>query len=143
MATAYTGSITYIRNGKRERIVLTSVPSLPALQTFAAAMYPLTTAGICAISFTASTDPEFFEKTGELSDVAWYLRVKLRQVNPPEGFDRALKLLDLPAPDHSNFTNVPGVGYRLNDAKGQDIATAYSTLTGEIWQFEEGWICGG
>lgn len=123
--------------------MLTSVPSLPALQAFAQAMYALTTAGICAISFTASTDPELYEKTGELADVTWYLRVKLRQMNPPSGFSPALKLLDIPAPDHSNFTNLPGVGYRLNDPVGVGIATAYSTLTGEDWQFEEGWICGG
>jgi hypothetical protein len=140
---AYTGSITYLRDGKRERIVLTQVPTLPALQTFAQAMYALTTAGICAISFTVSTDPELYEKTGDVSDVSWYLRAKLRQVNPPAGHDPALKLLDIPAPDHSNFTNIPGVGYRLNDTPGEQIATAYSTLTGEQWQFEEGWICGG
>jgi hypothetical protein len=143
MATAYTGSITYSKNGKRERIVLTNVPTFWALQVFAAALYPLTTAGICGISWTATTDPEFYEKTGEVSDVAWYVRIKMRQVNPPPGYYRALKLLDLPAPDHSNFTNIPGVGYRLNDAQGEVVATAYSVLTGEQWEFEEGWICGG
>jgi hypothetical protein len=144
MATTYTGSITYLRNGKRERIVLTTVPTFQALQTFAAALYPLTTAGICAISWTSSTDPELYEKTGDISEVSWYLRVKLRQVNPPPGHDRAMKLLDIPAPAYDgNFENLPGVGYRLNQAKGESIATAYSALTGEQWQFEEGWICGG
>lgn len=123
--------------------MLTLVPSLPALQTFAQAVYALTTAGICAISFTATTDPELYEKTGEISDVSWYLRVKLRQMNPPPGADRALKLLDIPAPDHTHFTNVPGVGYRLNDPEGEAVAAAYSTLTAETWEFEEGWICGG
>ena len=123
--------------------MLTNVPTFQALQTFAAALYPFTTAGICGISWTVSTDPELFEKTGELSDVSWYLRVKLRQINPPPGHDRALKLLDIPAPDHDNFDNVPGVGYRLHDAQGETIATAYSALTGEQWEFEEGWICGG
>lgn len=143
MAIAYTGSITYLRNGVRERIVLTKVPSLPALQVFAQNLYTLTTAGICGISFTATTDPELYEKTGEISDVSWYLRVKMRQMNPPPGSDRALKLLDLPAPDHTNFTNIPGVGYRLNDLDGEFIAAAYSALTDEPWEFEEGWICGG
>lgn len=143
MGTAYTGSLTYLRDGKRERIVLTSVPTFQALQAFAAAMYSLTTAGICSISWTVSVDPELPEKSGELSDVAWYLRVKLRQVNPPPGHDSRLKLLDLPAPDHLNFTAIPGVGYRLKDPEGEIIATAYSALTGEAWRFEEGWVCGG
>lgn len=143
MATAYTGSLTYLRDGKRERIVLTSVPTFQALQTFAEVLYPLTTAGICGISWTVSADPELSEKSGEVADVSWYARVKLRQVNPPPGHDARLKLLDIPAPDHSNFTAIPGVGYRLNDSIGKNIATAYSDLTGEQWRFEEGWICGG
>lgn len=143
MATSYTGSITYLKNGKRERIVLTQVPSLPALQVFASALYPLTTAGICAISFTASTDPELYEKTGDVADVAWYLRVKMRQANPPQGHDPALKLLDIPAPDSSHFDSIQGVGYRLQTAYGNTVAAAYTALTGETWNFEEGWICGG
>lgn len=142
MATIYTGSITYLRNGIRERIVLTKVPTFQALQTFAQALYTLTTAGICAVSWTSSTDPELYEKSGEFAEVAWYLRVKLREITPP-GSDRSLKLLDLPAPDHTNFDTIPGQGYRLKDAPGQFIATAYSALTGDNWQFEEGWICGG
>lgn len=142
MSVTYCGSVTFLRNGCRERIVLTNVPTLSALQQFAQALYAWTTAGICAISFTASTDPELYEKSGDLQDVSFYLRVKLRQANPAPGHQAELKLLDIPAPDASNLDNIPGVGYRLYDAPGQAIAAAYSDLTGETWIFEDGKLCG-
>lgn len=143
MPVAYVGSITVLRNGKRERITLTKAPTFAAVQTFAQAMYPYTTGGICEISFTQATDPELPEKSGDLEDTAFQLRVKLRFTNPPANTDRQMHMLEIPAPDITHFDHLTERGYRLKSAAGQAIAAAYSTLTGQTWTFEEGWLCGG
>jgi hypothetical protein len=141
MAITYSGSITYLRNGKRVRIMLPKAPTFPAVQQLAAAVYPYTTAAIAEISFTQSTDPELYEKTGDIADADFILRVKMRWQNaPPTAVTRTI-MFDLPAPDITFFDHLPERGYRLQRAPGDAIATAYSTFTGQSWIFEEGWLC--
>jgi hypothetical protein len=141
MATTYSGSITYLRNGQRVRIMLPKAPTFAAVQQFAAAVYPYTTAGICQISFTQSTDPELFEKSGDVENAEFMLRVKLRLRNPPPTATATIAMLDIPAPDSSYFDHITERGYRLQRPAGEAIAAAYSTFTGQTYTFEEGWLC--
>lgn len=143
MPIAYVGSITFLRNGKRERLTLTKAPTFAAVQALAQALYPYTTGGIPEISFTQLTDPELPEKSGDVADAAFALRVKLRWQNPPANTPRDVFLFDIPAPAMTNFDHIQERGYRLKTAAGETIAAAYSTFTGQTWAFEEGWLCGG
>lgn len=141
MTTTYSGSITYLRNGQRVRIMLPKAPTFAAVQQLAAAVYPYTTAAIAEISFTQSTDPELYEKSGDLADADFLLRVKLRWQNAPPTATARTAMLDVPAPDITHFEHIPDRGYRLLQSAGATIAAAYSTFTGQTYTFEEGWLC--
>ena len=141
MASYYTGLIKFERNGSRAVLPLPGCPSLSVLRQFATDIVGFTTAKVLEISWTETDVLDTAEGTGDYADVKLLLQVKMRQSPAPNG-RRKIKKLPLPAPDAANMENIAGLGYRLKQSVGDQIAARYSTLTGVTWVFEEGRLVG-
>ena len=128
-----------MRNGIREKQSLPYAPTPAKLQAFAQAIYALTTCGISLQAWTQTDDLTLSESSGEIADPGIMLRAKLQRTDDPTQY----KMYELPAPKLENFDHIQETGYRLKQAAGEILATAYSALTAQPWQFREGWLIGG
>jgi hypothetical protein len=136
--SAYHGALTFERNGIFETILLSYCPTPVALQQFAQAIDPYTTAAITQQDWVQTDDLTLGEGSGQVDDPGVMLRAKLQNQASPSEY----KFFHLPAPVLTNFDHIENTGYRLQQTAGQAIATAYSTLTGVTWVFCEGWLIG-
>lgn len=137
MPTSYTASITFQREAHRVRTVLTRVSSPEAVQAFINAIASLTTADIPKFSFTQSFETEITGSGLDISDVDFVCRIQMKNATT-----HAYAYFDLPAPAKTMFDLIEKTGYRLKASYGEAFAAAWSTLTGDSWTFEAGWIIG-
>jgi hypothetical protein len=124
---------------QRASIDLSYAPSLAAIETFAAAAYPMTTAKIARISFIESNDLTSFPGLSEeIYDLEYAAHFKFRRLNPTN--DVYFRNFRLPAPRMEIFELIENTGYRIKTSYGETMATALSTLWGDPVQFDSGWL---
>ena len=138
MATSYTGTITFQIGSARHVMTLPKVGAFGKVQTFAQFLHQHSSAGISDMALIQSTDPELTEESGTYHDLGLILKVKLTRINNSQ---RETAWIRLPAPNATDLEHTAR-GYRLKPALGAAYADAYNALTGETWQFAEGWVTG-
>jgi hypothetical protein len=138
MPTRYSGTILFQQDQQKALVSLSYAPSFEAVQTFAAALHTLTTADIVDCSFTQAVDPELIGPGGEFEDTSFGAQFHFRHTNPMA--DVPTRDFRLPAPQLSIFEHIPGRGYRIKQAHGEFVATAFSALMEEAYEFESGWL---
>lgn len=139
MPTTYSATILLESSAGSEALITMSyAPTMQAVLDFAAALLPLTTASIIKCTFTASTDPQLFGSGGEVADTSFAAHFKFTRTDPTA--DVRTQQFRLPAPKLSIFEHIPGRGYRVIPAFGDTLATAFSALRGETFEFDSGWM---
>jgi len=140
--TTKSGNILYVRGHKREVVFYPLVSSLSALQSYADQIQTLTNAGTEDVSFTQTEELSRPESPIPVEDTDVEARISLRRTNPdPEEYP--YRQVHIPAPKQSMFEFIDGKGYRVKETIGQQVATAYSIMTGKTFEFVNGWLCGG
>jgi hypothetical protein len=136
------GNILYVRGYKREVVFYPLVTSLAAIQTFADEIQTLTNAGTEDVTFSQTEELNRPESSIPIEDTELEARISLRRTNP-EPDEYPYRQVHIPAPKQSMFEFIDGKGYRVKDIIGEQVATAYSTLSGKTFEFVNGWLCGG
>lgn len=134
------GIIQFDYGYQRESIFVPVVRSHADLTTFTDAIKRFSNAGIRKI---ASVHTEYFNESGSAlisHDVDVVLLVLLRYIDADK--QERTTTLAIPAPKRDLLVFKDGRGYRLPEAQGRIIATAYTTLTGRDHTFLDGWVLG-
>jgi hypothetical protein len=140
--TAFSAMLTFSRGSARARSSIYYTPSLSALQSFAAVIQGYSDAAVERLSFVTSFYTDNQETTGDnpfgLSGYA-DIRLVRKSKQAGSGNYRAVHVL---CPKTSMLEESDS-HYRVKKAVGEAIATAYSTMVGETFVFDSGWVCGG
>jgi hypothetical protein len=137
MAITTSASITFQQPGMnfRAKMHLPKATSLAAAKTFAEAFAEFTEASIIAVSFSQE---EALEIVGGGNDML------NRRANVSfRGEATKSKVLAVPAPKENIFELVAGEGLKIKKVSGEALATMYSNLTGESFEFVRGRLFSG
>lgn len=140
MAIAKTGALSFKRGRYRTRAPIYTAVSLEAIQAFANTIQGLTDAAIYKATFVTTERVSGAENPNKgdfgLSD---YANVRLRRhIQIGSGDYREVHIF---APKMNILDHI-GNGYRLKKTIGDQIATAYSSMAGETFDYLEGWVAG-
>lgn len=138
MPVDYSGAIVLQRNQQKALIELSYAPTFQSVQTFAGVLHTLTTADIVKYTFTQSDDPQLTGTGGDYNDLSLAAMFSLRRTDPQA--DVKFRKFRLPAPKMEIFEFIQDRGYRIKQSYGDTLAAAFSTLFGEEFVFDSGWL---
>ncbi len=135
MALSKTASITFTENEQEATSYYPYAANLAGIATFAATIQQYSVATIAAYSYTEEqTEPNLTPPAG-VEALNFQAIIKMRKPS-----QIGTQQITLPAPDPAIFDFIEGRGYQVKKAIGDAIATAYSTLMGQTYIFESGWL---
>ena len=135
MAISKTASLTFNENEQVATTHLSYAASLAAVSTFAGVIQQWSVATIEAYSYTEEQNDPGLTPVSGTEAVDFQAIIKMRK---PSGV--GTQQIAIPAPAPAIFDFIEGAGYRVKQAIGTQIAAAYSTLMGQTYTFESGWL---
>ena len=138
MPTYYSGNITFLKDQRRVTVNLPHVSSMTALRVYAQFLHAYTNAAIESYSFIETEQPGTMgENPSKSYDIDWKALLTLRNTDPDPDGGRYTQT-QIPAPKNAMFDEIEKVGIRVPSAIGALIAAAYSTMSGEPYDFSNG-----
>lgn len=135
---AYTGTIKWVRNGRRIFTPIAAVTSLSALETYANTLQAYSNARTRKLSATAVT---YLDLVAEPVAGKWdgYVLVVQLKRDPPPSNETPYRQVRIPAPKTA-ILEVVGEYWRVKKAIGDQIATAYSLANGNTYKLNDSWL---
>lgn len=118
--------------------------SLEELESYAIKLVGLTNCATVRVSFIVGSTLDGYPETPNttVEDIAQKARIQVKQ-DPVEAGVYPYREIPLPAPKMDILEFVDGQGYRVKQTIGEQVAAAYSEVTGKTFVFKHGWLSGG
>ena len=144
MAIYYTGNITYTKGHETSKVPVNHPISLEELESFAVKLVGLTNCATAQVSFIVGSTLDGYPETpgAAVEDIALKARIQMKQT-PVEPDVYPFREMPIPSPKADILEFVDGQGYRVKQTVGEQVAAAYSEVTGKTYEFQHGWLSGG
>jgi hypothetical protein len=141
--STHSGVLKYTAEHIWDTVFIPYAVSQAALNAFAAAIQVYSGAELDSVGFVSTDHPHLLGNLSTFTEITWKARVNLKR-SPLEGDSTDYRQVVIVAPVKSmcEYDHARG-NYKVKDAAGQAIATAYSALTGITYVFKDGYLCSG
>jgi hypothetical protein len=129
------GSITFSEDYRRKIVYFCHAQSIAKVENFAAFLADYSHANLTVCT---QTDIQDLDYSGDFAvSVRMFAKIFIRQSSSGK-----LYAIIVPAPKMIIFEQIEEQGWRIKKEIGELMAQEYSTMAGEAFTFQEGWLCG-